>query len=43
MNDAPHIFVWHLVLGDFAAFHAAKTAQLSAGVLPTTDLIQLPD
>lgn len=43
MNDAPHIFVWHLVLGDFAAFHAAKTTQLPAGVLPTTNLIQLPD
>jgi hypothetical protein len=37
-----HIFVWHLVMGDFHAFHAAKCADLAPGVLPTTDLIRLP-
>ncbi len=35
-----HIFVWHLVMGDFHAFHAKKSAVLAPGVLPTTDLIR---
>ena len=35
-----HIFVWHLVMGDFHAFHAKKSAMLAPGVLPTTDLIR---
>jgi hypothetical protein len=42
INDAPHILVWHLVLGDFGVFQSAKNATLPASVLPTTDLIQLP-
>jgi len=42
IENVPHIFVWHLVLGDFWAFHAEKLANLPKGVLPTTDLIQLP-
>jgi hypothetical protein len=42
IGGAPHIFVWHLVLGDFHAFHKAKTAELGPGMLPTTDLIRLP-
>jgi len=42
VNDAPQIYVWHLVLGDFAAFHAPKQGELAEGVLPTTDLIRLP-
>jgi hypothetical protein len=36
------LYVWHIVLGDFAAFHRAKTATLAPDVLPTTDLIRLP-
>jgi hypothetical protein len=43
LDGVENILVWHLVLGDFTAFHAAKTAQLAKGVLPTTDLIVLPD
>jgi hypothetical protein len=39
----PHVYVWHLVMGDFAAFHRAKLQSLPPGVLPTTDLIRLPD
>jgi hypothetical protein len=35
-----HIFVWHLVMGDFAVFHDAKREALAAGVLPTTDVIR---
>lgn len=38
----PHIYVWHLVMGDFAEFHRQKCARLAKGVLPTTDLIRLP-
>ncbi len=37
-----HIYVWHIVMGDWAAFHRAKLTTLAAGVLPTTDLIRLP-
>lgn len=43
IEGTPNIFVWHLVLGDFAAFHAAKVGSLAKGVLPNTDLITLPD
>ena len=43
IGGRPHIFVWHLVMGDFHAFHAAKRAMLAPGVLPTTDLISLPE
>jgi hypothetical protein len=42
ISGEPHIYVWHLVMGDFAAFHRAKCARLAKGVLPTTDLIRLP-
>ena len=42
IGGAPHIFVWHLVMGDFGAFHTKKCAVLAPGVLPTTDLIRLP-
>lgn len=42
IGGAPHIYVWHLVMGDWAAFHRAKCANLAPGVLPTTDLIRLP-
>lgn len=38
----PHLYVWHLVIGDYAVFHAAKLGALPAAVLPTTDLIRLP-
>ena len=37
-----HIYVWHLVMGDWATFHRAKCADLGEGMLPTTDLIRLP-
>jgi len=37
---APHIYVWHLVMGDFPSFHEAKRAILAEGVLPTTDVIR---
>lgn len=40
ISGRPHIFVWHLVLGDFHAFHAEKSAVLGPGVLPTTDQIK---
>lgn len=40
--DRPHVYVWHLVMGDFQAFHRTKCQSLAAGVLPTTDLIRLP-
>lgn len=43
MGGVPHIYVWHLVMGDFAEFHRQKCARLAKGVLPTTDLIRLPD
>ncbi len=36
-----HLYVWHLVMGDFAAFHRTKCQTLAEGVLPTTDLIRL--
>lgn len=42
IEGVPHIYVWHLVMGDFSAFHRMKCAQLAKGVLPTTDLIRLP-
>jgi hypothetical protein len=42
IGGRPHIFVWHLVMGDFAAFHVRKVEALAPGVLPTTDLIRLP-
>jgi hypothetical protein len=42
IGGVPHIYVWHLVMGDFAAFHREKSTQLAKGVLPTTDLIRLP-
>jgi hypothetical protein len=35
------LYVWHIVIGDFAAFHRAKQTDLSPDVLPTTDLIRL--
>jgi len=38
----PTLYVWHLVMGDFHAFHREKTRALKPGVLPTTDLIRLP-
>ena len=37
-----HIYVWHLVMGDWATFHRTKCADLGEGMLPTTDLIRLP-
>ena len=40
IGGRPHIYVWHLVMGDFHAFHDAKTAALAPGVLPTTDVIR---
>ena len=40
IGGRPHIFVWHLVMGDFAVFHDAKCAALAPGVLPTTDVIR---
>jgi hypothetical protein len=42
LGGRPAVFVWHLVIGDWAAFHRAKSRDLPAGVLPTTDLIRLP-
>jgi hypothetical protein len=42
IGGRPHIYVWHLVMGDWATFHRTKCADLPAGVLPTTDLIRLP-
>ncbi len=42
IGGRPHVYVWHLVMGDYAAFHKAKLATLAPGVLPTTDLIRLP-
>jgi hypothetical protein len=42
IGGSPHIYVWHLVIGDFTAFHADKCVRLAKGVLPTTDLIRLP-
>ncbi|MDB5479568.1 MAG: hypothetical protein JWO83_621 [Caulobacteraceae bacterium] len=39
----PNVYVWHLVMGDYQAFHRAKCAVLAPGVLPTTDLIRLPE
>jgi hypothetical protein len=42
IDGTPHIFVWHMVMGDFRAFHAEKCASLPPGVLGTTDLIRLP-
>jgi hypothetical protein len=42
IGGRPQLYVWHIVLGDFAAFHRAKTAELAPDVLPTTDLIRLP-
>lgn len=41
IGGTAHVFVWHLVMGDWAAFHRAKLEALPAGVLPTTDLIRL--
>jgi hypothetical protein len=43
IGGARHVYVWHLVMGDWAAFHRAKCAALAPGVLPTTDLIRLPE
>jgi hypothetical protein len=35
-----HCYVWHMVLGDYRAFHRAKLKSLGPGILPTTDLIR---
>jgi len=40
IGGGPHVYVWHLVMGDFPAFHRAKRETLAPGVLPTTDLIR---
>jgi hypothetical protein len=40
IGGRPHIYVWHLVMGDFGAFHTAKCEALAPGVLPTTDVIR---
>jgi len=40
IGGRPHIFVWHLVMGDFGVFHTAKSEALAPGVLPTTDVIR---
>lgn len=42
IGGTPNIYVWQVILGDFAAFHAAKCAMLPADVLPVTDKIRLP-
>lgn len=43
LEGAPHIFVWHQTMGDFAAFQAARSAHLPAGMLPTAGRIVLSE
>lgn len=42
VNERDHLYLWQVVLGDFAAFKAARSEQLDAAVLPTVPSIEVP-
>lgn len=43
LEGVPHIYIWQLIIGDFEAFRKTKNAELGENVLPTINMIALPN